>query len=42
VKRLVLTHVLPSVDRMRHLEEAATEYDGDLALADDLQVWTLT
>lgn len=42
VKRLVLTHVLPSVDRMRHLEEAATEFDGDLALADDLQVWTLT
>lgn len=41
VRRLVLTHVLGSLDRNRSLAEAQTTYDGDLALADDLRSWLL-
>ncbi len=39
VDRLVLTHLLPSLDRRRFLEEARETYTGTLALADDNQTW---
>lgn len=41
VKRLVLTHLLGSIDRETSLEQARETFDGDLALADDLQNWSL-
>ena len=41
VKRLVLTHVLGSLDRNQSLAEAQTTFDGDLALAEDLRSWLL-
>ena len=41
VARLVLTHVLGSLDRNRSLAEAQTTFDGDLALAEDLRSWLL-
>jgi ribonuclease BN (tRNA processing enzyme) len=42
VKRLVLTHVLGSLDRNRSLAEAQETFTGDLELADDLRSWVLT
>jgi ribonuclease BN (tRNA processing enzyme) len=33
--RLLITHILGSLDRQRSLEEAALTYDGDLGLAED-------
>lgn len=39
--RLVLTHVLGSLDRNRSLAEAQETFSGDLALADDLRSWLL-
>ncbi|MTV27100.1 MBL fold metallo-hydrolase [Nitriliruptoraceae bacterium ZYF776] len=41
VRRLVLTHVLGSLDRSRSLAEARETFAGDLALADDLRSWLL-
>ncbi|MEX0835771.1 MAG: MBL fold metallo-hydrolase [Nitriliruptor sp.] len=40
-RRLVLTHVLGSLDRNRSLAEAQETYAGDLALAEDLRSWLL-
>jgi ribonuclease BN (tRNA processing enzyme) len=40
-RRLVLTHVLGSLDRNRSLAEAQQTYAGDLALAEDLRSWLL-
>jgi ribonuclease BN (tRNA processing enzyme) len=40
-QRLVLTHVLGSLDRNRSLAEASETYTGDLALAEDLRSWLL-
>ena len=42
VERLVLTHVLGSLDRSVTLEEARETFDGDLTLAQDLRSWVLT
>lgn len=41
VGRLVLTHVLGSLDRNRSLAEAQVTFTGDLALAEDLRSWLL-
>jgi ribonuclease BN (tRNA processing enzyme) len=41
VRRLVLTHVLGSLDRDRSLVEARETFAGDLELADDLRSWRL-
>jgi ribonuclease BN (tRNA processing enzyme) len=41
-RRLILTHVLGSLDRNRSLLEAQETYAGDLALADDLRSWLLS
>lgn len=41
VKRLVLTHVLGSNDLSVTLEEARQTFDGDLAVAHDMDSWTL-
>jgi ribonuclease BN (tRNA processing enzyme) len=40
-RRLVLTHVLGSLDRNRSLAEAQETFAGDLALAEDLRSWLL-
>lgn len=39
-RRLVLTHLLGSIDRTRSLIEASETYDGPLSLADDNQTWS--
>jgi len=40
-KRLVLTHILGSLDRTVSLEEARRTFDGPVDLADDLRTWVL-
>jgi ribonuclease BN (tRNA processing enzyme) len=41
VDRLLLTHVLGSLDPRQSLEEARRTFDGPLALAEDLATWVL-
>jgi ribonuclease BN (tRNA processing enzyme) len=41
VQRLVLTHVLGSLDRNRSLAEAQATFAGDIGLAEDLRSWLL-
>ncbi len=41
VSRLVLTHLLGSIDRPRSLAEARRTFVGELSLADDNLTWTL-
>ena len=41
VERLVLTHILGSLDRAVTLEEARETFSGDLTLAQDLRSWVL-
>ena len=41
VRRLVLTHILGSLDRSVSLEQAAEIFTGDLSLAEDLRSWVL-
>lgn len=41
IDRLLLTHLLGSIDRDRSLEEADRTFAGDLALADDNVGWTV-
>lgn len=41
VDRLVLTHLLGSLDRDRSLEEARRTFAGDVSLADDNLSWTI-
>lgn len=41
IDRLVLTHLLGSIDRERSLEEARRTFTGELALADDNLSWTI-
>jgi ribonuclease BN (tRNA processing enzyme) len=42
VRRLVLTHILGSLDRSISLEQAAETFRGDVTLAEDLRSWVLT
>ncbi len=42
VRRLVLTHILGSLDRSISLEQAAETFPGDVTLAEDLRSWLLT
>ncbi|MFP5308217.1 MAG: MBL fold metallo-hydrolase [Actinomycetes bacterium] len=42
VDRLLLTHILPTLDRDVTLEQASATWDGWLSLADDNQSWSLT
>jgi ribonuclease BN (tRNA processing enzyme) len=42
VRRLVLTHILGSLDRSISLEQAAEVFPGDVTLAEDLRSWVLT
>jgi ribonuclease BN (tRNA processing enzyme) len=42
VRRLVLTHVLGSLDRSISLEQAAETFPGDVTLAEDLRSWVLS
>ena len=41
VERLVLTHILGSLDRSVTLEEARETFSGDLTLAQDLRSWVV-
>lgn len=42
VRRLVLTHILGSLDRSISLEQAGEIFPGDVTLAEDLRSWVLT
>lgn len=42
VRRLVVTHVLGSLDRAISLEQAAETFPGDVTLAEDLRSWVLS
>jgi ribonuclease BN (tRNA processing enzyme) len=42
VRRLVLTHILGSLDRSVTLREARETFEGDLTLAQDLRSWVLS
>ena len=42
VRRLLVTHVLGSLDGSISLEQAAETFSGDIALAEDLRTWVLS